>query len=42
MIMADRVYAAGNEVRARGVDLYLNRRLRSQVIHDLDTVNYCT
>jgi hypothetical protein len=25
-----------------GVALYLNRRLRSQVIHDLNTVNYCT
>jgi hypothetical protein len=24
------------------VDLYLNRRLRSQVIHDLNTVIYCT
>ena len=24
------------------VDLYLNRRLRSQVIHDLNTVNCCT
>jgi hypothetical protein len=24
------------------VALYLNRRLRSQVIHDLNTVNYCT
>jgi hypothetical protein len=24
------------------VDLYLNRRLRSKVIHDLNTVIYCT
>jgi len=24
------------------VALYLNRRLRSQAIHDLNTVNYCT
>jgi hypothetical protein len=24
------------------VDLYLNRRLRSQGVHDLNTVNYCT
>jgi hypothetical protein len=24
------------------VDLYLNRRLLSQVIHDLNTVIYCT
>ena len=27
---------------APDVALYLNRRLRSQVIHDLNTVNYCT
>ena len=27
---------------AAAVALYLNRRLRSQVIHDLNTVNYCT
>ena len=24
------------------VALYLNRRLRSEAIHDLDAVNYCT
>jgi hypothetical protein len=24
------------------VALYLNRRLRSQAIHDLNAVNYCT
>ena len=29
-------------IREGGVALYLNRRLRSQVIHDLNTVNYCT
>jgi hypothetical protein len=30
------------EVLIPGVALDLNRRLRSQVIHDLNTVNYCT
>ena len=25
-----------------GVALYLNRRLRSQGVHDLNTVNHCT
>src|ERR1700676_4359498 len=29
-------------VNASNVTLHLNRRLRSQVIHDLNTVNYCT
>ena len=32
------------EIRAlfTGVALYLNRRLRSQGVHDLNTVNHCT
>ena len=29
-------------LKKSGVDLYLNRRLRSQVIHYLNTVIYCT
>jgi hypothetical protein len=29
-------------VRSAIVALYLNRRLRSQAIHDLNAVNYCT
>jgi hypothetical protein len=28
--------------QAVDVALYLNRRLRSQAIHELNTVNYCT
>jgi hypothetical protein len=29
-------------IAARSVALYLNRRLRLQGVHDLNTVNYCT
>jgi hypothetical protein len=32
----------GLKTKGTAVALYLNRRLRSQVIPDLNTVNYCT
>ena len=42
-----RLYAPANSrcqsaLLGTAVALYLNRRLRSQVIHDLNTANYCT